>query len=163
MLSKGGRLSAVWLLRAVRVVCSSTVMGVMLIAWLGGRGKARGRDRPGSRAAESTRGEATRAGGASQAERCFCCRRFEGSLLTRCRSWQRLSLEVRRVGGQRVIETEGRVDRVLRLSAETKQAGIEPNRESGKVLTVVRQSNPAVGPMPHRHLSDHTVAGEAKA
>src|SRR5579863_6479212 len=146
MLSKGGRLSAVWLLRAVRVACSSTAMGVMLIAWPRGRARAPERDRPESRAAESRRGEATRAGGASQAGRCFCARWFEGSLLTRCRSWQRLSLKVRRVGGQRVIEIEGRIDRVLLLSAETKQAGIEPNRESGKVLTMVRQSNTAVGP-----------------
>jgi len=40
---------------------------------------------------------------------------------------------------------------------------IEPKRHSGKVLTVVRQSNPPVGPMPHRHLTDHPVTGQVKA
>src|SRR5437016_8603423 len=137
--------------------------GKAQLAWLRGREKAPERDRRGSRAAESTRREATRAWGASQAERCSCRRRLEGVLLTRCRSWQRLSLEIRSAGGQRSIEIEGRIDGVLLLFADTKQAGIEPNRESGKILTVVRQSNPTVGPMPHRHLTDHTVTREAKA
>ncbi len=37
MLSKGGRLSAVWLLRAVGVAFSSTAMGVMLVPCLQSR------------------------------------------------------------------------------------------------------------------------------
>src|SRR5580700_1247647 len=108
-------------------------------------------------------GEKARARAACQAERCSCCRRLAAVPLIRCRSWQRFSLKIRSVGGQRTIGIEGRIDRVVLRSAEAKQAGIEPNSESGKVLTMVRQSDPAVGPMPHRHLSDHAVAGEAKA
>src|SRR6202008_2336747 len=81
----------------------------------------------------------------------------------RCCSRQRLSLEIRSGGDQRPIEIEGRIDRVMVLFAEAKQAGIEPNRESGEVLTMIRQPNPAVGPMSHRQLTDHAVTGKAKA
>src|ERR1700741_25870 len=81
----------------------------------------------------------------------------------RCCSWQRLSLEIRSGGDQRPIEIEGRIDRVMVLFAEAKQAGIEPNPESCEVLTMIRQPNPAVGPMSHRHLTDDAVTGKAKA
>src|ERR1700739_816705 len=71
----------------------------------------------------------------------------------------RQALGLQGVGHQRSIEAEWLI---IHLT-DAKYSRIEPERHSGKVLTVVRQSNPPVGPMPQRHLTDHPVPGQVKA
>src|ERR1700739_2253630 len=71
----------------------------------------------------------------------------------------RQALGLQGVGHQRSIEAEWLI---IHLT-DAKYSRIESERHSGKVLTVVRQSNPPVGPMPQRHLTDHPVTGQVKA